>query len=191
MHKSLPIIFALLFLGGCTYIPDIPGITPYKMDIQQGNIFTPAQVAALRPGMNKARVILIFGTPLLKDPFHADRWDYIYTMQYEGKLIDKRHIALFFKDGLLVRIDDGNPADAARFNAATPVQSLPGSKALPTTGIPPGSKSSAQPGQEPTSPSSAPVSASSPGTGPGMTPQPKESKSSQGQSAPPIGATSQ
>ena len=101
------------------------------MDIQQGNIFTPAQVAALRPGMTEAKVVLIFGSPLLKDPFHADRWDYIYTMRHNGKLIDKRHIALFFKNNKLVRIDDGIPADAARFNAAPPIQTFESSPESP------------------------------------------------------------
>ncbi|MDE3208534.1 MAG: outer membrane protein assembly factor BamE [Pseudomonadota bacterium] len=121
MHKSLPLIFiSLLVLGGCSFIPYIPGVTPYQMDIQQGNIYSAAKVASLRPGMSKAKVTLIFGVPLIKDPFHPNRWDYVYTMRHNGKVIDRRHIALFFKHGQLVNIDDGNPADAAHFKARTP-----------------------------------------------------------------------
>ena len=56
----------------------------YSPDIQQGNVVTQEEINKLEPGMSKAQVRYLLGTPLLVDVFHQDRWDYIYSMQ-EGR----------------------------------------------------------------------------------------------------------
>src|SRR5258706_4340478 len=61
-------------LAGCG-VPRIPGITPYRMEIQQGNFLSQEAITKLKPGMSRDEVKLILGTPLLTDIFHADRWD--------------------------------------------------------------------------------------------------------------------
>jgi outer membrane protein assembly factor BamE len=50
----------------------------------QGNVVTSEQVARVKPGMTRAQVRDILGTPLLTDPFHADRWDYLFTIRRQG-----------------------------------------------------------------------------------------------------------
>jgi outer membrane protein assembly factor BamE len=40
----------------------------------------------LKPGMTPAQVRFILGTPLVVDPFHKDRWDYVYRLERGGKL---------------------------------------------------------------------------------------------------------
>ena len=80
-------------------------LTPYKIDIQQGNVVTQEMVAKLKPGMTKAQVRFILGTPLITDAFHANRWDYIYRYQKAGKLMEERKLALFFDQELLKRVE--------------------------------------------------------------------------------------
>ena len=50
-------------------------ITPYRIDIVQGNVVTQEQMALVRPGMTRLQVRDVLGTPLLTDPFPAARWD--------------------------------------------------------------------------------------------------------------------
>lgn len=68
----------LLALAGCSF----PGV--YKIDIQQGNVVTQDMIDQLRPGMTRKQVRFIMGNPLLTDTFHANRWDYLYSIQPGG-----------------------------------------------------------------------------------------------------------
>ena len=61
-----------------------PGYGVYKIDIVQGNFVSREQAAALKPGMSRAQVRDILGTPLLTSVFHADRWDYVFTFKRQG-----------------------------------------------------------------------------------------------------------
>lgn len=80
----------------------------HKIDVQQGNAVAPEKIAQLKAGMTKRQVIFIMGTPLLVDPFHNSRWDYIYSLESKGKMRERRHLALFFDGDELVRIS-GDP----------------------------------------------------------------------------------
>ena len=86
-------------------VPRIPGITPYKMDIQQGNSVTQEAVSQLKPGMTKDQVRVVLGTPLLNDIFHSERWDYVYWRENEAGKREQRKLAVFFEDGKLARVD--------------------------------------------------------------------------------------
>ena len=95
----------------------LPGLTPHKIDIQQGNYVTQEMVAKLKPGMSRSQVRFALGTPLIADPFHPDRWDYIYVLQKKGKVHEQRRIVVVFHDDKLARIEgDVTPAreDAAK-----------------------------------------------------------------------------
>ena len=70
----------------------------YRPDIQQGNIIEQEMLDRLHPGMDKNQVRFIMGTPALTDPFHADRWDYVFTYSKGGKRREQRHVTLYFKD---------------------------------------------------------------------------------------------
>jgi outer membrane protein assembly factor BamE len=76
----------------------------YKMPVQQGNIVTRDMVDQLQPGMNKAQVRYLLGTPMLTDIFHSNRWDYTYTMRRGHQQMEKRPLTLFFQDDALIRI---------------------------------------------------------------------------------------
>lgn len=108
------VILILFLLGGCTQVPMLPTLTPYKIDIQQGNFVTQEMVAKLRPGMTRSQVRFILGTPLVVDPFRADRWDYVYLYNKGGAVTEQRRIAVIFKDEKLERIEgDVVPASPA------------------------------------------------------------------------------
>ena len=92
--------------AGCSYIPTIPGTTPYKMEIQQGNFVTQEMLSRIKHGMTRDQVRFVLGTPLVTDMFHADRWDYVYAREpVGGGRMEQRRFALFFEDGKLKHIE--------------------------------------------------------------------------------------
>ena len=94
----------LVLLPACS-VPRIPGITPYKVEVQQGNFVSQEMVSQLKPGMSKEQVRFVLGTPLLTDIFHAERWDYVYWRETpEGKR-EQRKLVVHFSDGRLARLD--------------------------------------------------------------------------------------
>lgn len=99
--------------AGCSSVPRIPGVTPYKMEIQQGNYISQEMVSLLKPGMSKDQVRFILGSPLLTDIFHADRWDYVYWREASSGRRESRRLALFFEEGKLSRIDGDVVSPAA------------------------------------------------------------------------------
>ena len=89
----------------------------YRINVQQGNLIEQKQIVQLRPGMTRDQVRYVLGTPLLQDPFHADRWDYVYRFE-DGQtgVITMRNILMYFNaSGLLERVGGdvaaGQPAD--------------------------------------------------------------------------------
>lgn len=102
---SLYSLLLLLMLSGCNGIGsmDFPGV--YKIGIPQGNIITQEMVDQLRPGMTKRQVIFVMGTPLIRDPFHQDRWDYVYNYQPGGGVRGQERLTVFFVDDQLVRFE--------------------------------------------------------------------------------------
>jgi outer membrane protein assembly factor BamE len=91
-------------LGGCA-VPRIPGVTPYKIEIQQGNYVSQEMVSQLKPGMTKEQVRTLLGTPLLNDIFHGDRWDYVWWREDQAGKREQRKLTVFFEDGKLARLD--------------------------------------------------------------------------------------
>lgn len=88
-------------------------VTPYQIDVVQGNFVSSEQVALLKPGMGRQAVRDLLGTPLLQSVFHADRWDYVFTFKRKGQEPQLRKVTVFFKSDLLERFDaDAVPTEA-------------------------------------------------------------------------------
>lgn len=100
--RNFLLILSVALLAGCNNVGfmDFPGV--YKISIPQGNIITQDMVDQLRPGMTKRQVVFVMGTPLVRDPYHQDRWDYIYSFQPGGGVRGQERISVFFVDDLLV-----------------------------------------------------------------------------------------
>lgn len=101
--KTISASMMLILLNGCF-------LKPYRFDIQQGNIIESEKVAQIHPGMTEDQVRFILGTPLLQDVFHTNRWDYIYYLNPQHGEIEKRHLVVFFSDGVVESIsEDSQP----------------------------------------------------------------------------------
>jgi outer membrane protein assembly factor BamE len=89
-----------VLLSGCAF----PGV--YRIDVPQGNIITQEMVDQLRPGLNKRQVTFILGTPLIRDTFDQDRWDYLYSFQPGGGERVQERLTVYFDDnGELTHFD--------------------------------------------------------------------------------------
>lgn len=100
MRKILILILlsiSPLWSGGCSV---------YKVDVQQGNTLEADQVQQLRTGMTKQQVLFLLGTPLVQDPFHQQRWDYVYSFKPGGGELSSQHLTLYFSGDRLTQIDD-------------------------------------------------------------------------------------
>ena len=107
MNRPLLGVVALAIpalVSGCGWAPRLPGVTPYKIEIQQGNFISPEMVAQLKPGMSREQVRNVLGTPLLNGIFYAERWDYIYWREQSDGKRESHKLAVFFDDGKLARL---------------------------------------------------------------------------------------
>lgn len=92
----------------CLVALSLVGCGIYRPDVRQGNYVDQSLVNQLRPGMSKDQVQFLLGTPLLADPFHKERWDYVYRFQPgRGGKIEERRVTLFFQGDSLSRVDPG------------------------------------------------------------------------------------
>jgi outer membrane protein assembly factor BamE len=88
-------------------------ITPYKVEIVQGNVVTKEQIEAIKPGMARVQVRDVLGSPLLTDIFHADRWDYVFTIKRQGTEPQQRNVVVLFDGERLksVQAPDNLPSE--------------------------------------------------------------------------------
>ncbi len=94
MQKIIIYLALTLAVSGCAH----------KLDIQQGNILTRAELARLETGMTKRQVQFLLGSPLLTDPFHQRRWDYYYSYKPGGEEITSRYqVTVWFEGDRLAR----------------------------------------------------------------------------------------
>ncbi|MYM71405.1 outer membrane protein assembly factor BamE [Duganella sp. FT109W] len=83
--------------------------SPYRPDIQQGNFVSEEMLSQLKVGMTQDQVRFIFGTALLTDPFHGNRWDYAFRLaRGNGEVTTSRVIVFFDKDNKVARWEGGN-----------------------------------------------------------------------------------
>jgi outer membrane protein assembly factor BamE len=115
------IISVCSVLTACSSTPDAgksslsptTWITPFRADVIQGNFLSSEQVAMLRPGMSRAEVRTVLGTPLVTSVFHADRWDYVFTLKRQGTPDQSFRYAVHFKGETLERFEgDSMPTEA-------------------------------------------------------------------------------
>lgn len=94
---------ASLTISGCSWLNNIPFV--YKPDIQQGNVVEQEMVDQLQPGMSKSQVTYVLGTPMLRDPFHPARWDYLYQQKKGREDRVTQRVSVWFEDDRLARIE--------------------------------------------------------------------------------------
>jgi len=117
--QGAALLASVVMLAGCYSVPHyFPGfLTPYRPDVQQGNVITNDMVEQLRPGMTKDQVRFMLGTPLLADMFHQDRWDYLYYLDPRIGERQRRNLVIYFKDNRLDHfISDPMPPESMADN---------------------------------------------------------------------------
>ena len=93
-------------------------VTPYKVDVVQGNFVSREQVQALQPGMGRQQVREILGTPLITSVVHGDRWEYVFTLKRPGVEAQTRKLTVFFKDNVMDRTEGDEMPSEAEFVAS-------------------------------------------------------------------------
>ncbi|MBE2244020.1 MAG: outer membrane protein assembly factor BamE [Burkholderiaceae bacterium] len=94
---------------------------PYRVEIVQGNVITKERAERVEPGMTRAQVRDILGTPLLTDIFHADRWDYTFLLNRPGTPTQLRVVVAYFEGDSLTRLEAPDlPTEAEFLNLIQP-----------------------------------------------------------------------
>ncbi len=106
MQKLLVLFVALFALGvsnGCVY----------RANMSQGNVIEQEDLDQLELDMTRSQVRFLLGTPMIDDPFHRDRWDYVYFVKIgRNDATFKRWVSVFFEDDVVSEIrrdQDLNP----------------------------------------------------------------------------------
>jgi outer membrane protein assembly factor BamE len=110
-------------------------VTPYRIDIVQGNVVTREQVAAVRPGMTRQQVRDILGSPMLTDPFHGNRWDYVFFIRRPGADPTRRSVVAHFEGDELKKLEvpEQLPTENEFVAAIAPLQRKPEARTLELT----------------------------------------------------------
>jgi outer membrane protein assembly factor BamE len=88
-HFLTLLVAALAVSGGCVY----------RANISQGNLVKQEDLDQLEAGMTRGQVRFLLGTPMIDDPFHRDRWDYVYFLKIGRKdATFKRWVSVYFED---------------------------------------------------------------------------------------------
>ncbi|HSG97150.1 MAG TPA: outer membrane protein assembly factor BamE [Woeseiaceae bacterium] len=92
----LVMAIALALGGGCVY----------RANIAQGNLIKEENLTQLEVGMTRNQVRFLLGTPMIDDPFHRDRWDYVYYLKLGRRdAIAQRWVSVFFdEEGIVSEI---------------------------------------------------------------------------------------
>ena len=118
---SACLLIGSIGLGGCQSMRLISAsdsllgvVTPYKIEVVQGNVITQEQAALVKPGMNRAQVRDVLGSSLLTDVFHGDRWDYVFTIRRQGAEPQSRRVVVRFDAESFKSIDTGGDLPSER-----------------------------------------------------------------------------
>ncbi|MFM2348116.1 MAG: hypothetical protein RL654_2869 [Pseudomonadota bacterium] len=132
LSPLLPVACAAL--AGCSTVSSdgslLGFITPYRMEVVQGNVVTQDMVAQLRPGLSGDQVRTLLGAPLLNDVFHANRWDYVFTIRRQGTVPQQRRVTVFFENDRVSRFEADAVPTEREFVAAIDATKPPSRKTV-------------------------------------------------------------
>tara|TARA_B100000927_G_C16469562_1_gene471013 strand:+ start:2909 stop:3241 length:333 start_codon:yes stop_codon:yes gene_type:complete len=74
----------------------------YKVPVTQGNIFEEEDIEKLQIGQTMDQVKFILGSPMIQDPFHSNRWDYLNLLIIGDEKIVQKKLVVFFDDKKLL-----------------------------------------------------------------------------------------
>lgn len=117
LRLSLLALTLLTGLSGCSVTRNVSRDTfkPYVPEVVQGNFVSKEQRQYLRVGMTRAQVRDVLGTPLVASVFHADRWDYTFSIRRQGVPPQQYRMTLYFKGDVLDQIESDELPSEAEF----------------------------------------------------------------------------
>ncbi len=78
----------------------------YQQAISQGNFLDQEDLDQVEVGMTKSQIRFLLGTPMIDDPFHANRWDYVYYLKLgRDDATNKRWVSIYFDDDVVSKIE--------------------------------------------------------------------------------------
>ena len=80
----------------------------YQANLSQGNLLKQEDLDQVEVDMTRNQVRFLLGTPMIDDPFHRDRWDYVYFLRIgRNDATFKRWVSILFEGDTVVEIVDG------------------------------------------------------------------------------------
>jgi outer membrane protein assembly factor BamE len=109
LTRRLALISLIAMLAGCSMVQGFT-LRPYRMNIQQGNFLEARDIDQVKLGMTRSQVRFLIGTPMIADPFNAERWDYVFFFKV-GRSREEisNRLTVWFEDDRVVRIE--RPSD--------------------------------------------------------------------------------
>jgi len=84
----------------------------YRANISQGNLIKQEDLDQVEVGMTRNQVRFLLGTPLVDDPFHVARWDYVYFVRIgRNPAMFKRWVTIEFENDLVSEIREDQELD--------------------------------------------------------------------------------
>ena len=114
---------AVILLAGCGSMDGTgrriaTALTPYQVEVVQGNFISREQVESLQKAMSRDQVRQILGTPLVTSLFHGDRWDYVFTLKRQGVAAQQRRLTVHFSGDAMDRVEGDPMPSESEFVAA-------------------------------------------------------------------------
>ena len=97
MRKAFVLLLAAVLVTGCNF--------SYRQPVFQGNLLDKQNVEQLKPGMSKSQVIALVGVPVVADPFHQERWDYVASQRRGHGDTEVKNLTLYFEGDALARME--------------------------------------------------------------------------------------
>ena len=89
---------ALVATSGCVY----------QANMAQGNLLKQEDLDQVEAGMTRTQVRFLLGTPMIDDPFHLERWDYVYFVRIgRDDASFKRWVSIYFDGDIVREVEEG------------------------------------------------------------------------------------
>lgn len=121
--KTITLSLAMLTLtAGLSACSNFRFPAVFRQDIPQGNLVTQEMLDKLKPGMSRAQVRFVLGSPLIADSLHPERWDYLHVLKTgaTGKR-EQKSLTVYFDNDRFARIE-GGPTSTPKKPAAQVAQ---------------------------------------------------------------------
>lgn len=79
-------------------------------------------VDQLKPGLSKEQVLFLMGTPVLRNDFYPNRWDYVHTLKRDDKKFLKKRISIYFHGDTIARVEQSYPRPPGDVNLPLPIE---------------------------------------------------------------------